>query len=80
MRRVTNFSWKLPVMVIALGVLIELIDLPIGNVKNHNAASYKIGGAVAGLGAVIFVIGVILLVIWVVGLLVRRRRTAPAGP
>jgi hypothetical protein len=78
--RIANLSWKLPVIVMALGVLIELIDLPIGNVKNHQATSYKIGGALAGIGAIIFIIGVILLVIWAVSLLVRRRRSAPTGP
>lgn len=79
MNRIHNLSWKVPAVVVALGILIELIDLPIGNVKNHHATSYKIGGALAGIGAVIFVIGVILFVIWAVGALARRRRTAPAA-
>jgi hypothetical protein len=77
-RPIRNLTWQVPVVVVALGVLTELIDLPIGNVKNHQATSYKIGSALAGLGAVIFVIGVILFVIWAVGSLARRRRTAPA--
>jgi hypothetical protein len=76
--RIRNLSWKVPVSIVALGILIELIDLPIGNVKNHQATSYKIGGALAGLGAVVFVIGVIVLVIWGVMSLARRKRTAPA--
>jgi ABC-type transport system involved in cytochrome c biogenesis permease subunit len=76
--RIRTLSWKVPAAVIGLGILVELIDLPIGNVKNHQATSYKIGGALAGLGFVIFVIGVILLVIWAGVSLARRRRTAPA--
>lgn len=79
MHRIRNLSWKVPAVVVALGILIELIDLQIGNVKNHNATSYKIGGALAGLGAVIFIIGVILFVIWAVAALARRRRTASAA-
>jgi uncharacterized membrane protein YtjA (UPF0391 family) len=35
--------------------------------------------ALAGIGAVIFVIGVILFVIWAVSVLARRRQTAPAA-
>lgn len=78
MNRTRNLPWKVPAVVVALGVLIELVDLPIGNVKNHQATSYKIGGALAGLGVVIFLIGVVLFLIWAVGALARRRRTVPA--
>lgn len=76
MNRVRNLSWKVPAIVVGLGIFIELIDLPIGNVKNHQATSYKIGGALAGLGAVVFVVGLILFVVWAVGARARRRRSA----
>ena len=79
MNRIRNLSWKLPAVVVALGILIELIDLPIGNVKNHPATSYKVGGALAGTGALIFVLGLLLFVIWAVGVFARRKRTAPAA-
>jgi hypothetical protein len=74
-KRIRSLSWKVPAAVVALGILIELVDLPIGNTKNHQATSYQIGGALAGIGAIVFVVGVIVFLVWAVGALARRTRT-----